>query len=178
MTRLPARATGRLALMAILCALAIALSWADSLISSVIPLPGFRLGLANIVVLFALYAFGLPQAAVITLVKSVAMGFVTGGLTMLAFSLAGGFISLIVMFALKKIMGVIKLSTTGGVVHNIVQAAVAAAISMTPAVFYYIPLLIAAGALSGFAMGVICALVLKRLLGGSLVKGIDLQKNA
>lgn len=163
--RLPADKTGRLALMGLLCALAIALSWADALFSAAIPLPGFRLGLANVVVVFVLYAFGFPQAAAITLVKCLASALMSGGLTMLAFSLAGSFTSLLIMFALKKVMSVIKVSTTGGIVHNIAQTAVAAAVSATPAVFSYLPVLIAVGTASGFVMGIICKLVLRRLQG-------------
>ncbi len=67
------------------------------------------------------------------------------------------------MWALKKRLSIIKTSVTGSVCHNTVQVFAAMAITSTPQVAYYIPVLAAAGSLSGFAMGALCTLVIERL---------------
>lgn len=153
--------TKKLVLAAVLTALALALSLADSAVSSAIPfLPGAKLGLANIVSLYALYSLGLPYTLLICVARCVLTALFSGNITMLAFSLAGGVISILVMFALKGFISVIKVSVAGGITHNIMQVGVAALVTATPQTAYYLPPLIAAGAVSGFLMGLLCCLVM------------------
>lgn len=159
--------TRKLVVAAVLCGLALALSLVDSAVSSFIPfLPGFKLGLANIVSLFALYSLGLPYTLLICVVRSALAAMLSGNITMLFFSLAGGIASILVMFALKKAMGIIKVSVTGAITHNILQVLVAIVLTATPQTLYYLPILIAVGAASGFAMGVLC----KQLLQSKALK--------
>ncbi len=154
--------TKRLVLAAVLTALALALSLVDSAVSSAIPfLPGAKLGLANIVSLYALYALGLPYALLICVARCVLTALFSGNITMLVFSLAGGLASILVMFVLKRFASIIKASVAGGITHNIMQVGVAALITATPQTVYYLPLLIAAGAISGFLMGLACGLVME-----------------
>ncbi len=154
--------TKKLVLAAVLTALALALSLVDSVISSALPfLPGAKLGLANIVSLYALYSLGLPYTLLICVARCALTALFSGNVTMLAFSLAGGLASIFVMFALKRFLSVIKTSVAGGITHNILQVGVAALITSTPQTVYYLPLLIAAGAVSGFVMGLGCGLVLQ-----------------
>lgn len=162
--RLPADKTHRFILAAVLCGIALALSLIDTAVSSLIPvLPGFKLGLANIVSLFALYALGLPYALMICVVRSLITALLSGNLTMLFFSLAGGIASILVMRLLQYRLSVVKVSVCGGVTHNLLQVAAAAIITTTPQVSYYLPALIVAGAISGFAMGLICTLLFRRM---------------
>lgn len=152
-----------LVLSAILVALALVLSLADTVVSSVFPfLPGFKLGLANIVTLFALYYLGFRQSLVINVLRCLLAALLSGFLTALFFSLAGGLLSLAVMALFHKRISIVKASVLGAVAHNMAQAAVAFWLTGTPQVVYYIPFLVVAGAVSGFITGIVCNLLLNR----------------
>ncbi len=162
--QLPADGTRKFVFASVLCGIALALSLIDSAISSAIfPLPGFKLGLANIVSLFAIYTLGFSYAFLILVVRSLVTALLSGNVTMLFFSLAAGAASIVVMWLLVGRLSIIKTSVTGSVCHNAVQVAVAMVITSTPQVAYYMPILIAAGTLSGFAMGALCTLIIRRL---------------
>jgi len=162
--RLPGDKTKRLILACVLCGIALALSLVDSGISALIPvLPGIKLGLANIVSLFAVYTLGLPYSLMICVVRSLLTALLSGNITMVFFSLAGGMASILVMYALRNRLGMIKVSVLAGITHNILQVVVASVITATPETFYYVPMLVVTGALSGFAMGILCKLFFTRL---------------
>lgn len=155
--------TSRFVLAAVLCGIALALSLLDGAVSSLLPLPGFKLGLANVVSLFALCCLGLPWALLICIVRSLLAAILSGNMTMLFFSLAGGLVSILVMhFALKR-LSVIKTSVLGGISHNLMQLACAALITATPQVSYYLPVLVLTGTVCGFFVGVLCTLVFRRI---------------
>ncbi len=162
--RLPVSRTQKLIVAAVLCAVALSLSLLDQAVSSLIPvLPGFKIGLANIVTLFALYAMGLPYAALICLARSLLTAVFGGNLTMLLFSLTGGLVSMFAMWLCMRHLSVVKCSVTGGVVHNLCQLLVALLVTGTPQVVVYLPPLAISGAICGFFMGVLCTLLLRRL---------------
>ncbi|HBU11551.1 MAG TPA: heptaprenyl diphosphate synthase [Clostridiales bacterium] len=155
--------TRKFVLAAVLCGVALALSLADTMLSSAVAfLPGLKLGLANIVSLYALMTLGLPYAMLIVLARSLLAALFSGNLTMLFFSAAGGAVSLLVMCLLLRALSVIKVSVMGGVTHNLMQVLVAVFITSTPQAAYYLPVLAAAGAVSGFFMGVLCKLLLRK----------------
>ncbi|BDF59802.1 heptaprenyl diphosphate synthase [Christensenellaceae bacterium] len=160
---LPDNKTSKFVLAAVLCGIALALSLLDGAISALLPLPGFKLGLANVVSLFALYYLGLPLAMLICAVRSILTAVLSGNMTMLLFSLAGGLVSILVMFLLMKKLSLIKVSVTGGITHNLMQLVCAALLTATPQVSYYLPVLILMGAVCGFFMGLLCVLVFSRL---------------
>lgn len=155
--------TSKFILAAVLCGIALALSLLDGAISALLPLPGFKLGLANVVSLFALYYLGFSWATLICIVRSLLTAILSGNMTMLVFSLTGGLVSLLVMFLLMKKLSLIKVSVTGGITHNLMQLACAALLTATPQVSYYLPVLAVMGAVCGFFMGLLCALVFSRL---------------
>jgi heptaprenyl diphosphate synthase len=158
----PVSGTRGLAVSAVLCGIALALSLVDTAVSSVIPfLPGLKLGLANIVSLYALRALGPRYALAIVALRCLLAALLSGNMTMLAFSLAGGACSLAVMFALARFLSVVKVSVTGALAHNLAQLGVTALYASTPQLGYYLPVLVGMGAASGFAMGVICGLLLR-----------------
>ncbi len=162
--RLPVNRTQTFVLAAILCGAALALSLVDSAVSSLIPmLPGFKLGLANIVSLFALYHLGLSWTLLICVARCILTAFFSGNLTMFLFSIAGGIVSILLMFLLIKRLSIVKVSVLGGVSHNIMQVLIAILITATPQVACYLPALIVAGAISGFFMGVLCKLIFQKL---------------
>lgn len=155
--------TSRFVLAAVFCGLALALSLLDGAVSSLLPLPGFKLGLANVVSLLALLTLGLPWTLLICLVRSLLAAALSGNLTMLFFSLAGGVVSILVMRLAQKRLSVIKMSVLGGVSHNLMQLVCAALLTATPQVSYYVPVLVLTGTVCGFFVGVLCTLVSRRL---------------
>lgn len=162
--RLRVSAQSRFILAAVLCGLATALSAADFAISAALPaLPGVKIGLANIVTMFAVYALPLPYALMICAVRSIVAALLSGAATMLLFSLSGGIASIFVMWLLKNRLSVIKVSVTGAITHNMLQLITSWALTDTWAVAYYAPALLISGAVSGFCIGVLCAVVFERL---------------
>ena len=153
-----------LVLSGILTALALALSLIDTAVSSLLAfLPGFKLGLANIVSLFALYYMGLPWALLICIVRCLLGAVFAGQITMFLFSVLGGVGSLLVMRAFRSRLSILKVSMCGGVTHNLLQLMTSALITATGSVIVYLPVLIVLGTVTGFLMGWICALVFRRL---------------
>lgn len=148
-----------------LVALAMVLSYLESLIPALIAVPGMKLGLTNLVVLIALtrmqpkYAFG------INLVRIILVSLTFGNMFSLLYSLAGGMLSFLVMYLLHKRQwfGQIGISVAGGVAHNIGQILVAVAVLETSALLYYVPFLILSGTVAGVVIGVICGMVSKRI---------------
>ena len=159
------RDLNRFVLSALLIGIALVLSLVDTAVSSAIPfLPGFKLGIANVVTLFALYYLGVREALVISVARCLLAALLSGALTMLFFSLAGGLLSLAVMALLAGRVSMVKVSVSGGIAHNMAQAAVAFFLTSTPQVSYYIPFLVVLGTVSGFFIGLLCSLVLRRMM--------------
>lgn len=149
---------------AVLIALALALSYAERFIplQLVIPLPGVKLGLANIVTLAALYLLGWKQTLPILLIRCV-LGALFGSLTGLVFSLTGGLLSLTVMALCGKIpvFSVYGVSILGAAAHNIGQILAAMVLMASVYVGAYLPYLLIIGIFTGMATGAACAGVLR-----------------
>ena len=144
---------------------AIILSYVESRIPSFVAIPGIKVGLANIVVIFVLYTIGIKEAIIISAIRVGIISVLFGNIMSLAYSIAGAFLSLLVMFILKKLtpLKLIAVSVVGGVMHNVGQIAVAAMILETAVVVYYLPFLILSGTIAGVAVGVAAAVLIKRL---------------
>ena len=154
----------KIALYGLLVALAFIFSYIEMLIP--LPLPtGVKLGAANIVVLVALYLFGVKEAFSISLVRIVLSG-LAFGINTLPYSLAGALLSLGVMVLLKKSdrFGLTGVSVAGGVAHNIGQTLVAMAL-LGANMMYYFPILFFGGLIAGVLIGLVSAVVLKKLQG-------------
>ena len=156
----------RLARYALLTALAMALSWLESLVplAGAVP-PGVKLGLTNLVVIFALYRMGLRDAAAISLVRVVLVAFTVGHSYSFAYSLAGAALSLAVMALLKRSgkFSLLGVSVAGGVSHNIAQVLVAMAVMETSRLAWYLPVLLVSGIAAGVCVGAAGALIVKRI---------------
>lgn len=144
----------------------VALAFIFSYIEHMIPLPlptGVKLGAANIVVLCALYFLGWKEAMAISTVRILLSGFAFG-ISTVPYSLAGGFLSLLVMIILKhrKGFGIAGVSVAGSVCHNIGQTLVAMVLLGSKIVFYF-PLLFFTGIIAGVLIGIVSAVVLKKL---------------
>lgn len=154
---------GQVAYYGIFVALAFVFSFVEVLIPISLGIPGIKLGLANIVVLTALYAMGPKEAFFISCVRIVLVGFTFGNMASLLYSLAGGLLSWLVMCLLKKIKGfsMIGVSLAGGISHNIGQIFVAALMLKTTSVMYYLPVLLIAGTITGILIGILGGMLLK-----------------
>ena len=151
--------------MALFVALAMIFSYLEFLLPLPIPFPGIKLGLANLAIVVPLYLWGFFPALAISLLRIALVGITFGSLATILYSLFGALLSLAVMAGLKRwnVFSVTGVSMAGGVCHNIGQLAAAALIVENIRLFYYLPVLLAAGALTGFAIGAVSAQVLKRL---------------
>ena len=156
----------RVAYFGVFSALALIFSYVESLIPFSIGIPVVKLGLANLIIVIALYKMPLSQVYLLCVVKVLLSGFLFGNYFSILYSLAGGLLSLSVMAVLKKTGGfsVAGISIAGGVFHNIGQLIVAMFVVETFQVVYYFPVLLIAGLLTGFLIGITAKEMLKRLV--------------
>ncbi len=161
--------TKRLAVCGLLTALAIVLSLAERLfpLEAVIPVPGIKLGLAQVVTLFALYSLSTKEAAAILLCRTALSALLMGSVTAFLFSLFGGFLALFVMKLLLPSEGkcctIPGISVAGAAAHNTGQIAAAVIWMKTTAVAAYLPLLLAASIPLGLVTGFTASAVLNHL---------------
>ncbi len=156
--------TERLALYGLLTSLALILSYLESLLPLSFAVPGVKLGLPNIAVLFALYRLGGRGACTISLVRVLLASILFGNLFSLAYGAAGASLSLLVMLLLKKSgkFSVAAVSVAGGVAHNAGQIIVAIFVLETRGLIYYLPPLCVSGVAAGLLIGLSAALLIKR----------------
>ena len=157
--------TRKIARMGLLVALAMILSYVESLIPAFVAVPGVKVGLANIVVIFALYTLGPVEALTVSLLRVILSSFLFGSVLSLLYSLSGALLSLGGMILMKKlkIFSTTVVSVTGGVLHNVGQILVACLVLETDVLLYYLPVLILSGVITGAVIGIIASLVIKRL---------------
>ena len=154
----------RIAYYGLLVALAFIFSYVESLIPLNFGIPGIKLGLANLVVIIALYMFGIREAAAISFIRIVLVGFTFSSVAAMVYSLAGGILSLLVMIIAKKSdkLSTLGVSVLGGVFHNVGQIIVAMKILETESLIYYLPVLMVSGIVAGVVIGILAAEVIKR----------------
>lgn len=149
----------------ILTALALVMGYIEQMIPIAPGIPGIKLGLANTVLLYAVYMASPIEAALLMISKVVLSGFLFAGFTAMIYSLAGGLLSLIVMLILCRVpkVGVIGVSAFGAVSHNIGQLIVASAMLGVGVVWAYLPVLMLSGIIMGPITGYIAQIVFKTL---------------
>lgn len=145
-----------IARLGLLTAVAIVLGYFEHLLP-VSGIPGVKLGLANTVLLYALYLLDVPSAILLMFLKVGVSGFLFGGPAAMLYSFAGGVFSLIVMIFARKMPGfsVVGVSVLGAVAHNIGQMLIAIFVVETRAILAYLPVLIIAAAITGTLTGLI-----------------------
>ena len=157
--------TRHIALSGLLFALAMALSFIEGTL--VIPglLPGMKLGLANIVTLFALYALGAGQALLILVARCLLGAVFAGNVNALIFSLLGGVTAMLVMIGLSRLRGlsVYGVSVGGAAAHNCGQVAAAVLTLGNTAPLYYLPVLLGVSLFTGALTGLIAACLFRAL---------------
>ena len=159
--------TKQLTLCAVLTALALAFSYLENFfpLSLAIPIPGIKLGLANIVTVFALYALGPAQALLILTGRCLLGAVFAGNMNALIFSLLGGFSAMLVMILLSKYrhLSIYGVSIGGAAAHNCGQIAAACLTLGSMAPLYYLPILLGASLITGAVTGVAAACLFRVL---------------
>lgn len=151
----------KLTLNSILISLALVLSFVERLIplNLIVPVPGIKLGLANIVTMFTLFYIGIPSAITITVLRCVLASFLFGGLSSLIYSLSGAFFALVIMVLLKygyeKVFSLVGISMGGAAAHNIGQIVAASLMMKNTAIFAYLPILL----ITALATGLLTAII-------------------
>lgn len=157
--------TRKLTALALTVSVAMLLSFIESKLPAFTAVPGIKMGLANIAVMFALYRFGIKEAALVSAVRIVLISLLFGSVVSMLYGLAGAILSLSVMALLKRFspLSPMGVSVSGGVTHNVGQILLACLLLRTSAVAYYLPVLILTGTLSGIVIGICAAVLIKRL---------------
>lgn len=152
--------------MALLTAIALTIFLVEAQLPALAPIPGMKLGLANIVTVYAMWALG-PGDTLIILLCRVFLGSVFSGQMMtLIYSLSGGLLCYLSMLALRPVLGPRSLwlsSVVGAMCHNIGQLAAAMAVMKTAVVWAYLPALLASGVVTGAFTGLAAQAALHRL---------------
>jgi heptaprenyl diphosphate synthase len=146
-------------------ALAFILSYIESLFPVPVPIPGIKLGLANLVVLTALYSMGVKEAFVLSVIRIFLVGFTFGNPSTMLFSLAGGLLSwfLMSLFKYSRLFSLAGVSIIGGISHNIGQIVMAMFIVENINIIYYLPFLLISGVATGMIIGILGAMIVKRM---------------
>ena len=159
--------TKRLTLCALYCAIGLTIFVLEAQIPPFLPVPGFRLGLSNIVTLLALVTLGWKEAAAISLVRIVLGNLVTGqGMAML-YSLGGGLLGFLAMALSLKVLKDSQIwaaGILGALGHNLGQMLVAVAVAQTPELFLYLPVLLLCGMVTGAFTGLCVQLIKNKKL--------------
>jgi heptaprenyl diphosphate synthase len=164
--------TKTIAQYGLLIAVALILSYVEAQIPAFFAVPGMKLGLTNVVVLFALYHMGEKSALAVNLLRIFLVALLFGNGMSLAYSVAGGLLSGLVMILLKKTgkFRILTVSVAGSVSHNIGQILVAMALLGTTSIAWYLLVLWFTGIASGLLIGVVGGELCRRLenipLGG------------
>lgn len=158
--------TQKVALLGLCTAAALVLSYVELLLPPLfIAVPGIKLGLPNILIIFVLYRLGLRSAATVSTVRIALVALLFGNTMTLAYSLAGAVLSLAVMAFLKQMnfLSTVGVSVAGGVFHNVGQILMAMLLLGTAELGYYLIILTFTGTVSGILVGLCGGMMVKRI---------------
>lgn len=152
-------------MLALTISFAMVLSYIESRIPAFVAIPGIKVGLANIAVIFTIYKFGIKEAITVSLIRVLLVSMLFGTPVSLIYSISGAVLSLFMMVLLKKItpLSEVAISVTGGVMHNIGQIAAASFMLSTNVVLYYLPFLLVSGTVAGIVVGIVSAILVKKV---------------
>lgn len=158
--------TDRVAKMGLLLALGMILSYVEALFPIAPSMPGVKIGLANMLVVLLLYSYGWKNGVIYQLSRILLTAMLFGNLFSCVYSLTGAALSMAVMMGLKKsdLLDMAGISMSGGIAHNIGQLFIAYFIVQNTAIGWYMPVLLITGAVSGYVIGFISEILLKRKL--------------
>ena len=165
--------TRKITLLALLTAIALTIFMVEAQIPALVPIPGIKLGLANIVTVFAVFALG-PRDACFVLAARIFLGAVfAGNFSTIFYSAAGGALAIAVTIGLRKILTKKQLwvaGALGAVAHSIGQMAMAVLLTGTPGLIVYLPVMIAVSIVTGTFTGLCAQFLVNR---GNLWKTIS-----
>lgn len=159
--------TKKLVYMSLLTAIALVIFVAEAQIPTPVPIPGVKLGLANIVTVYAMFVLGPLEALMILIVRILLGSMFAGQALMLMYSLGGGLLCWLAMLLLRRVLTLLQIwvcSAIGAVFHNAGQILVAVLVTKTPAIAAYVPVLVVSGVITGLFTG-ICAQILVNKIG-------------
>lgn len=159
-------AAQKTAFLGLCTALALVLAYVEILLPPITTaIPGFKVGLPNIVIVFMLYRVGWKQAALVSFVRVFAVALLFGNMMGFAYSVAGAVLSLLGMMLLKKMnfLSVIGVSVAGGVLHNLGQIIMAIILLRTAEIGFYMIVLALTGTVAGVLIGIAGGLMIKRV---------------
>ena len=158
--------TKKIAFLGLFTALAMLLSYVEAISPVLITaIPGIKMGLPNVAVIFVLYCFGVWEAALVSAVRVIVVSLLFGNPMTFIYSIVGAMLSLAVMVLLKKMnfLSCVGVSVAGGVFHNVGQILVAMVLLGAKEVGYYIIALAVSGTVSGILIGLCGALMIKKV---------------
>ncbi len=157
--------TKKVAFLGLSIALAMILSFVESQIPALVAIPGIKVGLPNLVMVFLLYRVGWKETVIVSIVRILLVSMLFGNVQTLTFSVAGALLSLISMILLKKLnwFSCITVSIVGGIFHNVGQIIAACFWTQTAQVALYLPVLLVSGTVAGAVIGLISGMIVKRL---------------
>ena len=152
----------KVAIVSVLITVAFVLSWVEMILSITTPIPGIKIGLANLAILFTMYYCSSKDAFFFFFCRLVLNAILFGNVNSLIYSVAGGILSFTVMLICKRLFPkhIVYVSIAGGVFHNIGQL-LAASVVMNTFLSWYMPYLIIGGILAGLFNGIVCSRLLK-----------------
>lgn len=164
----------RYAIVIILVTNAILISLLESIIPIPIPVPGIKLGLANIITLLALVFLPLGDVLLVVTIRCFVVALLTRGVTMLPFSLSGGILSALVMVFLyrkmSRYLSIKGISVVGALIHNTAQITVATILIGEKVILLYLPVLLVSAVVTGFITGAIGEIAISEIEERELLK--------
>lgn len=162
--------TRKLTILSLLCAIALTIFMVEAQIPPLVPIPGIKLGLANIVTVFTVFAIGAKEGALVLFVRIFLGAVFAGNFSTIFYSAAGGACAIGVTILLRKILTKKQLwvaGVLGAIAHSIGQMAMAVALTSTPGLVVYLPVMIVVSILTGCFTGLCAQFLVNR---GSLWK--------
>lgn len=155
----------RVAFLGLCVALSMILSYFEGLVPPLVAIPGIKIGFANLVAVFMLYRVSSKETVAVSMIRVILVNVLFGTAMTLIFSLAGAACSLVGMILLKKSerFTPVAVSVVGGVLHNIGQILTAMILLETSQIIFYLPVLLISGTVAGVIIGIIAAVIAKRL---------------
>jgi heptaprenyl diphosphate synthase len=149
--------------LGMLSAIALILSYVESLLPPIYAgIPGIKMGLPNIVVVFLLYGFSYKEAFLVSMIRVLAVSFLFGNASTFLYSITGAILSLVIMVILKKtnIFSTAGVSIAGGIFHNVGQILMAMLLLGTKEIGYYMLILLITGSVAGAFIGILGSFIL------------------
>lgn len=159
------RSSLHLSIYAMFLALSMILAYVEAQLPTPIPIPGVKLGLANLVSILILFSIGPIPTALISFLRIILISILFGNGMTLSYSLSGFLCSFLMMIIFKNLFrfSTVSVSLIGGIFHNIGQVLMAAYLLKNAALWYYLPYLLIAGSVAGLTIGILGGILVKRI---------------